>query len=72
MPVAVMLMSGLFLGLRLAKHQLFGLVVAVLSLSLILGTEMQLGGYRLRYWYRLSWDGCGNSCGHVRIGAKTL
>ncbi|MYM58929.1 EamA family transporter [Vibrio sp. OCN044] len=44
MPVAVMLMSGLFLGLRLAKHQLFGLVVAVLSLSLILGTEMQLGG----------------------------
>ena len=44
MPVAVMLMSGLFLGLRLASHQLFGLVVAVLSLSFILGTEMQLGG----------------------------
>ncbi|GLT20081.1 multidrug DMT transporter permease [Vibrio zhanjiangensis] len=44
MPVVVMLMSGLFLGLRLAKHQLFGLVIAVVSLSLILGTEMQLGG----------------------------
>ncbi|MBU2896167.1 DMT family transporter [Vibrio hepatarius] len=44
MPVAVMLMSGLFLDLRLASHQLFGLVVAVLSLSFILGTEMQLGG----------------------------
>ena len=44
MPVAVMLMSGLFLGLRLAKHQIFGLITAVVSLCLILGTEMQMGG----------------------------
>ncbi|MBY7729257.1 DMT family transporter [Vibrio bathopelagicus] len=44
MPVAVMLMSGLFLGLRLAKHQIFGLVTAVISLCLILGNEMQMGG----------------------------
>ncbi|MEZ9706862.1 EamA family transporter, partial [Vibrio breoganii] len=44
MPVAVMLMSGLFLGLRLAKHQIFGLVAAVVSLCLILGNEMQMGG----------------------------
>ncbi|PMG56312.1 multidrug DMT transporter permease [Vibrio splendidus] len=44
MPVAVMLMSGLFLGLRLAKHQIFGLVTAVMSLCLILGNEMQMGG----------------------------
>ncbi|MDP2489760.1 DMT family transporter [Vibrio splendidus] len=44
MPVAVMLMSGLFLGLRLAKHQIFGLVIAVVSLCLILGNEMQMGG----------------------------
>ncbi|MBW3694570.1 DMT family transporter [Vibrio sp. T187] len=44
MPVAVMLMSGLFLGLRLAKHQIFGLIAAVISLCLILGNEMQMGG----------------------------
>ncbi|MEZ9338334.1 DMT family transporter [Vibrio splendidus] len=44
MPVAVMLMSGLFLGLRLAKHQIFGLITAVVSLCLILGSEMQMGG----------------------------
>ncbi|MEL0607512.1 DMT family transporter [Vibrio echinoideorum] len=44
MPVAVMLMSGLFLGLRLAKHQVFGLITAVVSLCLILGNEMQMGG----------------------------
>ncbi|ERB62936.1 DMT family transporter [Vibrio coralliilyticus OCN008] len=44
MPVAVMLMSGLFLGLRLAKHQVFGLLAAVISLCLILGNEMQMGG----------------------------
>ena len=44
MPVAVMLMSGLFLGLRLARHQIFGLVTAVVSLCLILGNEMQMGG----------------------------
>ncbi|MGF1748133.1 DMT family transporter [Vibrio cionasavignyae] len=44
MPVAVMLMSGLFLGLRLAKHQIFGLISAVVSLCLILGNEMQMGG----------------------------
>ncbi|PMN99764.1 multidrug DMT transporter permease [Vibrio sp. 10N.222.55.F9] len=44
MPVAVMLMSGLFLGLRLAKHQIFGLIAAVVSLCLILGNEMQMGG----------------------------
>ncbi|PNQ53758.1 DMT family transporter [Vibrio sagamiensis] len=44
MPVAVMVMSGIFLGLRLAKHQTFGLVIAVVSLCLILGNEMKLGG----------------------------
>ncbi|MGF1754150.1 DMT family transporter [Vibrio makurazakiensis] len=44
MPVAVMLMSGLFLGLRLAKHQVFGLITAVVSLCFILGNEMQMGG----------------------------
>lgn len=44
MPVAVMLMSGLFLGLRLALHQVVGLVTAVISLCLILGNEMQMGG----------------------------
>jgi len=44
MPVAVMLMSGLFLGLRLATHQVVGLITAVLSLCLILGNEMQMGG----------------------------
>lgn len=44
MPVVVMLMSGLFLGLRLARHQVFGLLTAVVSLCLILGNEMQLGG----------------------------
>ncbi|MEJ2766829.1 DMT family transporter [Photobacterium sp. MCCC 1A19761] len=44
MPVAVMLMSGLFLGLQLARHQVFGLLTAVISLCLILGSEMQVGG----------------------------
>lgn len=44
MPIAVMLTSGLFLGLRLEKHQLFGLVLAVISLCLILSNEMELGG----------------------------
>lgn len=44
MPVAVMLMSGLFLGLRLALHQVVGLITAVISLCLILGNEMQMGG----------------------------
>ncbi|MGR2770450.1 DMT family transporter [Photobacterium ganghwense] len=44
MPVAVMLMSALFLGLRLARHQVFGLITAVISLCLILGNEMQVGG----------------------------
>mgnify|MGYP006238535301 FL=1 len=44
MPVVVMLMSGLFLSLRLAKHQIFGLITAVVSLCLILGNEMQMGG----------------------------
>lgn len=43
MPVAVMLMSGLFLGLRLAKHQIFGLITAVVSLCLILANEMEMG-----------------------------
>ena len=44
MPVAVMAVSSLFLGLRLSKHQLFGLVVAVTSLCLILSNEMNVGG----------------------------
>ena len=44
MPIAVMVMSSLFLGLRLRKVQIAGLLVAVLSLILILATEMKLGG----------------------------
>jgi drug/metabolite transporter (DMT)-like permease len=39
-----MVMSSLFLGLRLRKVQIAGLLVAVLSLILILATEMKLGG----------------------------
>ncbi len=44
MPIAVMVTSTLFLNLRLAKHQLGGLVIAVISLCLILINEMQIGG----------------------------
>ncbi|NVJ58058.1 MAG: DMT family transporter [Vibrionaceae bacterium] len=44
MPIAVMVTSSLFLGLRLRKLQMFGLFIAVLSLILILATEMSLGG----------------------------
>ncbi len=44
MPIAVLITSGLFLGLRLEKHQMFGLVLAVISLCLILSNEMELGG----------------------------
>ncbi|KAA8671104.1 MULTISPECIES: DMT family transporter [Vibrio] len=44
MPIAVMVMSRLFLGLRLTNIQLAGLFTAVLSLILILSTEMSLGG----------------------------
>lgn len=44
MPIAVMLTSSLFLGLRLEKHQMFGLVLAVISLCIILSNEMELGG----------------------------
>ncbi|NOH31671.1 DMT family transporter [Vibrio mediterranei] len=44
MPVAVMLTSGLFLSLRLSKPQIFGLIVAVISLCLILKNEMKMGG----------------------------
>ncbi|EGU42125.1 transporter, drug/metabolite exporter family protein [Vibrio ichthyoenteri ATCC 700023] len=44
MPIAVMITSGLFLGLRLRKVQVIGLLVAVSSLILILVNEMSLGG----------------------------
>ncbi len=44
MPIAVMLASTAFLGLRLAKHQMAGLLTAVVSLCLILMKEMQIGG----------------------------
>ncbi|MFM2588545.1 DMT family transporter [Vibrio sp. TBV020] len=44
MPIAVMVTSSLFLGLRLSMLQIAGLLVAVLSLALILATEMTLGG----------------------------
>jgi len=44
MPIAVMITSSLFLGLRLAKFQIAGLLLAVISLSLILVNEMNLGG----------------------------
>ncbi|PAW08263.1 EamA family transporter [Vibrio sp. V1B] len=44
MPIAVMVTSSLFLGLRLRKSQIVGLLVAVLSLILILAKEMSLGG----------------------------
>ncbi|WP_418114778.1 DMT family transporter [Vibrio scophthalmi] len=44
MPIAVMITSGLFLGLRLRKVQIMGLLIAVSSLILILINEMSLGG----------------------------
>lgn len=44
MPVAVMITSAIFLGLRLANYQIAGLIIAVASLSLILAKEMDLGG----------------------------
>lgn len=43
-PIAVMVTSSLFLGLRLRKSQFAGLLVAVLSLIQILAKEMSLGG----------------------------
>ncbi|MGF1682287.1 DMT family transporter [Photobacterium minamisatsumaniensis] len=44
MPIAVLTVSSIFLGLKLAKHQLLGLLVAVMSLSVILVNEMTIGG----------------------------
>ncbi|MGF1791130.1 DMT family transporter [Photobacterium profundum] len=44
MPIAVMMTSTLFLGLNLGKHQIAGLLVAVVSLSVILKNEMNIGG----------------------------
>lgn len=44
MPVAVMVASMVLLKLRLSRHQLTGLAVAVLSLCLILIREMQIAG----------------------------
>ncbi|MGF1734983.1 DMT family transporter [Photobacterium satsumensis] len=44
MPIAVMLASFVFLRLKLAPHQLVGLLVAVMSLSWILLNEMAIGG----------------------------
>lgn len=44
MPIAVMVVSRWYLGLKLSKIQTCGLLVAVLSLTLILAQEMSLGG----------------------------
>lgn len=44
MPIAVMITSSAFLGLRLARHQLVGLFIAVSSLCIILFSEMSIGG----------------------------
>ena len=44
MPIAVMITSSAFLGLRLARHQLVGLFIAVSSLCIILFNEMSIGG----------------------------
>lgn len=44
MPIAVMITSSIFLGLKLTKYHVLGLLIAVTSLSLILTKEMNLGG----------------------------
>ncbi|MDD7805275.1 MAG: DMT family transporter [Endozoicomonas sp. (ex Botrylloides leachii)] len=44
MPIAVMVVSALFLNLRLSVHQVVGLLIAVISLCSILMNEMKIGG----------------------------
>ncbi|TOM76766.1 EamA family transporter, partial [Vibrio parahaemolyticus] len=44
MPIAVMMTSTIFLGLRLAAHQIFGVFTAVVSLCVILSNELAIGG----------------------------
>lgn len=44
MPIAVMITSTLFLGLRLSPHQFAGLFIAVSSLYVILSNELGIGG----------------------------
>ncbi|MGR6862299.1 DMT family transporter [Aliivibrio salmonicida] len=47
MPIAVMITSTLFLGLRLSPHQFAGLFISVGSLYLILSNELSIGGNNL-------------------------
>lgn len=47
MPIAVMVMSMLFLGLRLAFHQYVGIFMAVFSLYVILAHELGISGDNL-------------------------
>ena len=47
MPIAVMITSTLFLGLRLSPHQFAGLFISVGSLYLILSNELSIGGDNL-------------------------
>ncbi|MHA2772555.1 DMT family transporter [Vibrio harveyi] len=44
MPIAVMMTSMIFLGLRLAAHKIFGVFAAVVSLCVILSNELAIGG----------------------------
>ncbi|CAI2291993.1 Protein PagO [Vibrio parahaemolyticus] len=44
MPIAVMMASTIFLGLRLAAHQILGVFTAVASLCVILSNELDIGG----------------------------
>ncbi|PKG37666.1 DMT family transporter [Psychromonas sp. Urea-02u-13] len=47
MPIAVMIMSTLFLGLRLTRQQFVGLLIAIISLYVILSNELGIGGDNL-------------------------
>lgn len=47
MPIAVMIMSTLFLGLRLTRQQFIGLLIAIISLYIILSNELSIGGDNL-------------------------
>ena len=44
MPIVVMIMSTIFLGLRLSGHQFIGLFIAIISLYIILSNELGIGG----------------------------
>ena len=44
MPIVVMIMSTIFLGLRLSTHQFIGLFIAIISLYIILSNELGIGG----------------------------